>query len=153
MAALSEGEARLSNMLPQLFQDVKVVGGDAQLIHYYTTKLTSRQILAELQNATQRRYSDLRLNELLRKSILAMNQDKLKMIQRENKSLIYVKVHTDPPIALKLVVEHQATLSNRAMFTIPEEALNKFLVCVVVDSQTQNYVYMVENAIRFIPRV
>lgn len=62
------------------------------MVHYYFSKLTFRQIMKELQDGTQNRYSNLRLNELLRRSIMEMNKQHLQMIQRENKSLIYVKV-------------------------------------------------------------
>lgn len=70
------GEVRLSNPLPTLFQSVKVVGGQppVQMVHYYFSKLTFRQIMKELQDGTQNRYSDLRLNELLRRSIMEMNK-------------------------------------------------------------------------------
>lgn len=73
---------------------MKVVGGQppVQMVHYYFSKLTFRQIMKELQDGTQNRYSNLRLNELLRRSIMEMNKQHLQMIQRENKSLIYVKV-------------------------------------------------------------
>lgn len=123
------------------------------MVHYYFSKLTFRQIMKELQDGTQNRYSDLRLNELLRRSIMEMNKQHLQMIQRENKSLIYIKVQTSPPTALKLVVEHEASLSARSSLPIPEIALGKLLVTVCVDSQGEAYVYACPNAVRFIPRV